>query len=87
MSDHSPKIANLPVESTTNNAPQRRGKLPGLYELLKSNLHDTLVRQDVAIENIVADQHALADLLETAAKKSADDLASHTKQLKDHGLL
>ena len=85
-----PKVSTLPTIATNNHTnratPPAKGRLPKLYATLESRLNDAVVRQDVSVDNILADQEALAELMETAAHKSAERLADQKKALQELGL-
>lgn len=63
-----------------------RGRIPKLLATLSERLENAVVRQDVAVDNLVADQEALAELCEEAAQRSADNLEAQRKALKEMGL-
>lgn len=78
-----PQPAQTPKATIT--APVR-GKLPALWTSLRDGLADYAVRQDVAVENILADEQELTTILENARKFSAQRLKEHKEKLRELGL-
>lgn len=79
-------VTNLPTPHNSTTLPTR-GRLPVLYATLDERLNSAVVRQDVAVENLLADQEELAELMETARKNSAERLEQQRKALKEAGLV